>query len=314
MVESGQFLEGNVLSPKLVGESVGLHPVWLIFALFAFGSLMGFTGMILAVPLAAAMGVLIRFAVKRYKDSALFHRPRPGRRMIGQLPLDLPHRPSFAEEDFLAAPSNEQARALLRLWPDWPHRLLLLTGPQGRRQKPSRRDLGAAGRRARRSRARPLDRARCPIWSAAPALLVEDADEPPLREKELFHLVNLAMERGTFLLVTARKRPDAWGLATKDLLSRLRRAPAVAIEQPDDDFLRAILAKLFHDRQIEVDASLIDFLVLRLERSFEAAQQIVAALDARPGAGAAGHPRAGRRPARRVVEDEYHPDRDNWIE
>jgi predicted PurR-regulated permease PerM len=73
VVESGQFLEGNVLSPKLVGGSVGLHPVWLIFALFAFGSLMGFTGMILAVPLAAAIGVLIRFAIKRYKQSALFH-------------------------------------------------------------------------------------------------------------------------------------------------------------------------------------------------------------------------------------------------
>jgi predicted PurR-regulated permease PerM len=73
VVGTGQFLEGNVLSPKLVGESVGLHPVWLIFALFAFGNLMGFTGMILAVPLAAAAGVLIRYAVKRYKKSALFH-------------------------------------------------------------------------------------------------------------------------------------------------------------------------------------------------------------------------------------------------
>ena len=72
VVGSGQFLEGNVLSPKLVGESVGLHPVWLIFALFAFGSLMGFSGMIIAVPLAAAVGVLIRFAVRRYKQSALF--------------------------------------------------------------------------------------------------------------------------------------------------------------------------------------------------------------------------------------------------
>lgn len=72
VVETGQFLEGNVLSPKLVGESVGLHPVWLIFALFAFGTLMGFGGMILAVPLAAAVGVLIRHAIKRYKQSALF--------------------------------------------------------------------------------------------------------------------------------------------------------------------------------------------------------------------------------------------------
>ncbi|WP_294533695.1 AI-2E family transporter [uncultured Rhodoblastus sp.] len=73
VVVSGQFLEGNILSPKLVGGSVGLHPVWLIFALLAFASLFGFAGMILAVPLAAAAGVLIRFAARRYKQSALFH-------------------------------------------------------------------------------------------------------------------------------------------------------------------------------------------------------------------------------------------------
>ena len=54
----GQFLEGNVLSPKLVGESVGLHPVWLMFALLAFGYLFGFVGLLVAVPLAATIGVL----------------------------------------------------------------------------------------------------------------------------------------------------------------------------------------------------------------------------------------------------------------
>ena len=60
------------LSPKLVGGSVGLHPVWLIFALLAFGSLFGFTGLIVAVPLAAAVGVVLRFAVRRYRESKLF--------------------------------------------------------------------------------------------------------------------------------------------------------------------------------------------------------------------------------------------------
>jgi predicted PurR-regulated permease PerM len=69
----GQFLEGNILSPKLVGGSVGLHPVWLIFALLAFASLFGFAGMIVAVPVAAAFGVLVRYAARRYKQSALFH-------------------------------------------------------------------------------------------------------------------------------------------------------------------------------------------------------------------------------------------------
>ena len=68
----GQFLEGNLLAPKLVGESVGLHPVWLIFALLAFGYLFGFVGLLVAVPLAATIGVLVRFALQRYRESALY--------------------------------------------------------------------------------------------------------------------------------------------------------------------------------------------------------------------------------------------------
>ena len=68
----GQFLEGNVITPKLVGSSVGLHPVWLLFALSAFGSLFGFLGMLIAVPVAAALGVLARFAIEQYKGSRLY--------------------------------------------------------------------------------------------------------------------------------------------------------------------------------------------------------------------------------------------------
>jgi predicted PurR-regulated permease PerM len=75
---AGQFLEGNVLAPKLVGDSVGLHPVWLIFALFAFGYLFGFVGLLLAVPLAAAIGVLTRFALRRYLASPLYTGERVG--------------------------------------------------------------------------------------------------------------------------------------------------------------------------------------------------------------------------------------------
>ncbi|GGC69223.1 AI-2E family transporter [Chelatococcus reniformis] len=68
----GQFVEGNVLSPLLVGDAVGLHPVWLMFALFAFGSLFGFVGVLLAVPLAAAVGVLIRFGLRQYLNSPYY--------------------------------------------------------------------------------------------------------------------------------------------------------------------------------------------------------------------------------------------------
>jgi predicted PurR-regulated permease PerM len=74
----GQFLEGNLLAPKLVGESVGLHPVWLMFALLAFGYLFGFVGLLVAVPLAATIGVLARFALQRYRDSALYTGEKSG--------------------------------------------------------------------------------------------------------------------------------------------------------------------------------------------------------------------------------------------
>lgn len=68
----GQFVEGNILSPALVGRSVGLHPVWLILALSVFGALFGFTGLLVAVPVAAALGVIGRFLVEQYKASALY--------------------------------------------------------------------------------------------------------------------------------------------------------------------------------------------------------------------------------------------------
>jgi len=69
----GQFIEGNILTPRLIGNSVGLHPVWLMFALIAFGSLFGFTGLIVAVPVAAAIGVLARFGIGQYLNSEFYH-------------------------------------------------------------------------------------------------------------------------------------------------------------------------------------------------------------------------------------------------
>jgi predicted PurR-regulated permease PerM len=71
---AGQFLEGNFLTPKLVGESVGLHPVWVIFALMAGGNLMGFAGMMLAVPLAALIGVMVRHYLAWYRQSDFYRR------------------------------------------------------------------------------------------------------------------------------------------------------------------------------------------------------------------------------------------------
>ena len=82
----GQFIEGNILQPRLVGKSVGLHPVWLMFSLFAFGALFGFVGLLIAVPASAAIAVLVRFAIARYLESPLYkgHDTQP----VPPLPAD----------------------------------------------------------------------------------------------------------------------------------------------------------------------------------------------------------------------------------
>ena len=69
----GQLIDGYVLQPKLIGERVGLHPVWLMFALLAFGALFGFVGLLVAVPASASIAVLVRYAISRYLDSDLYH-------------------------------------------------------------------------------------------------------------------------------------------------------------------------------------------------------------------------------------------------
>ena len=92
-------------------------------------------------------------------------------------------------------------------------------------------------------------------------------------------LVNLMRERGTALVMTAKAPPDAWGLRTADLLSRLRLAPSVALGLPDDALMRAVLVKLLVERQLVVDTSVVGYIALRLERSLGAARAFIDALD-----------------------------------
>lgn len=84
----GQFIEGNILQPKLVGASVGLHPVWLMFALLAFGAMFGFVGLLIAVPSAAAVGVLVRFALTQYLQSEMYFGREPTRQEAGMIDND----------------------------------------------------------------------------------------------------------------------------------------------------------------------------------------------------------------------------------
>ncbi len=195
-----------------------------------------------------------------------------------QLILDWPHAPSYAREDFLEAAGNSAALRAILAWPDWPTRTLMLVGPTGA-GKSHLATIWARHASARVVAAAALTPAALPAIAAERALLIEDADRGGVDEAALFHLLNLARERGADALITARAPPDAWGLKTADLVSRLRLAPIVELGAPDLELSQAVLVKLFNDRQLAVDPALIAYVALRIERSLDAARALVAALD-----------------------------------
>jgi chromosomal replication initiation ATPase DnaA len=134
---------------------------------------------------------------------------------------------------------------------------------------------------AERSGALRLDPTALPEPDAeGPLAWVLDPAEPLTDEHGLLRLYHQLKERGGHLLLTARRPVAAWPIALPDLASRLRAAPAVALEPPDDALLGAVLLKLFSDRQLVVSAGVIGYLVGHMERSFGAARRVVARLDA----------------------------------
>jgi chromosomal replication initiation ATPase DnaA len=195
-----------------------------------------------------------------------------------QLVLALDHPVSFAREDFLEGPSNAAALNLIESWPDWPNRVMALTGPEGA-GKSHLATIWAEAAGARTLSAKLLGETDLPAAFATGALVVEDLEPAGLDERALFHLLNLAREESAYVLVTARAAPSSFAVNIRDLASRLRALPMVALAPPDDTLLRSLIIKLAADRQLAVDEPLVNYLANRIERSFAAARSAVALLD-----------------------------------
>ena len=195
-----------------------------------------------------------------------------------QLVLDLPVEPRFGREDFLVGPSNAAAFAFVEGWRDWPGGLARLEGPPGS-GKSHLAAIWAGMTGARTVGAQDVAEDDVPHLAAAPALVIEDLDRHAADEAALFHLVNLLRERGVPLLVTAASSVEESGIRTPDLASRLRLAAVARLGPPDDELIRAVLVKLFIDRQLTVDHGMVEYVAMRIERSLARARWIVAELD-----------------------------------
>lgn len=194
-----------------------------------------------------------------------------------QLVLALPHREAFGVEDFLVSSSNAEAVALVDSWPDWPMPAAMIVGPAGS-GKTHLAHVWQLKSRATIVPATEVTVDRIPVLAAEPAVVVEDiaalADQTAL-----FHLLNLAREQRLPVLLTSRARPGDLDIALPDLSSRLKALPLADIAAPDDSLLRAVMVKLFADRQIAVEPAIIDYLIRRMERSMAAAAALVAEID-----------------------------------
>ncbi len=195
-----------------------------------------------------------------------------------QLTFDLPHRPAFGAEDFLVGASNATALAMIDRWPDWPHFAAVVEGPplSGKTHLANvwRYRTGAEIREAR-----DLTEADVNRFGDVKTFVVENIDQGISEERTLFHMLNLAREHKLSMLLTTAKSPGDLPVTLPDLRSRLNAIPLVTIGPPDDALLRAVLVKLFADRQLTVEPTVIAFILTRMERSIAAAEGIIGELD-----------------------------------
>lgn len=200
--------------------------------------------------------------------------------MPKQLGFDLPSTPALGREDFLVAPSNALAVALIDTWPEWSAGKLVLTGPEGS-GKTHLAQVWRGRSNAQVIEANALASADIPAL-AEQSVAVENVPEiagHAASETALFHLHNLTLANGHTLLFTGRAPLASWPLDLPDLKSRLQGAATAKLDSPDDNLLSSVLAKLFDDRQIIPHPDVIPYLVKHMDRSFAAARDVVDALD-----------------------------------
>ena len=197
--------------------------------------------------------------------------------MNDQLILKFPTHQAYKKEDFYVSPSNQEAYDFINSWPKWIKRIINIFGPSG-----SGKSHLASILKNKTSclsiNSNDLDEKTFLKFKTKEALIIENLDEK-ISEKLLFSLWNTILQDNKYLLITSQKPINALKFKLRDLTSRINSSLIIGISLPSDDLISVILAKNFSDKQIKVEKKYIEYIIKRIERSYEKISKFILVLD-----------------------------------
>ena len=197
--------------------------------------------------------------------------------MSDQLILKFPSYQAYKKEDFYVSPSNQEAYDFINSWPKWIKRTVNIFGPSG-----SGKSHLASMLKSKTSylqiKAKNLDDEIFFKFKTKETLIIENIEEK-IPEKLLFSLWNTILQDNKYLLITSQKPINSSKFKLRDLMSRVNSSLIIGINLPSDDLISVILAKNFSDKQIKVEKKHIDYIIKRIDRSYEKISQFILTLD-----------------------------------
>ena len=197
--------------------------------------------------------------------------------MSDQFILEFPSHKAYKKEDFYVSPSNQQAYDFINSWPRWIKRTVNIFGPSGS-GKSHLASILKNKTSCLQVNSNELNENIFIKYKTKEALIIENLDEK-ISENLLFALWNIALQDNKYLMITSRKSIVSYKFKLKDLLSRVKSSLIIGIKLPSDDLISVILAKNFSDKQIKVEKKHIEYIVKRIDRSYEKISQFILILD-----------------------------------
>ena len=197
--------------------------------------------------------------------------------MNDQLILKFPSHQAYKKEDFYVSPSNQEAYVFINSWPRWIKKIVNIFGPSGS-GKSHLASILKNKTSCLQINSNELNEKIFIKYKTKEALVIENLDEK-ISEKLLFALWNIALQDNKYLMITSKKPIASYKFKLKDLGSRVKSSFIIGINLPSDDLISVILAKNFSDKQIKVEKKHIDYVIKRIDRSYEKISRFVSTLD-----------------------------------